>query len=374
MPRKNKGPKLEPNENGRYEIRWTEHGRSRRRSTGTQDFEQAQKVLANFILLKDRADDRDMGGVMLASDALGDYDAPSGADYWHDHVVPNVIDKDSVRYAYDKLHQHFGHLAIADIDPTDVQDYVDKRRRGEIGRPSVNHTISKELAFLNAAFAHAVKAKRLSAADKPFIKLPGHSPPRDRWLSFDEAMRLMDAALEEVDRHQAKDKLPRVYRFCLTLFTTASRKSAGLELQRRQVSLSQRLIQLNPEGRNQTNKRRPAVPIGDDFMPMWERVMNEIPDDPDAYICDHPGAIRTAFANAVARAGLGKDVTPHVLRHTKATWMAQAGVSMFEIAGILGDTIETVTKTYAHHHPDHLRYAANAVKFPHPKPRLRVVR
>jgi hypothetical protein len=40
--------------------------------------------------------------------------------------------------------------------------------------------------------------------------------------------------------------------------------------------------------------------------------------------------------------------------------MAQAGADLWDIAGILGDTLATVEKTYAHHHPDYLRKAANA--------------
>lgn len=40
--------------------------------------------------------------------------------------------------------------------------------------------------------------------------------------------------------------------------------------------------------------------------------------------------------------------------------MAQAGVDLWEIAGVLGDTLATVEKTYAHHHPDYLRRAINA--------------
>ena len=132
------------------------------------------------------------------------------------------------------------------------------------------------------------------------------------------------------------------------------------------------------------------MPISDELRPVLERILAEIPDDPEAFLLDHAGAIRTAFENCVERAGLGKwrgrdegapkempsnksrrrmakggliffesDVTPHVLRHTKATWMAQAGVSMFDIAGVLGDSVDTVTKTYAHHHPDYLRDAIN---------------
>jgi hypothetical protein len=51
-------------------------------------------------------------------------------------------------------------------------------------------------------------------------------------------------------------------------------------------------------------------------------------------------------------------LTPHTLRHTCATWMAQRGVPIHEICGFLGMTRETFERVYGHHHPD---YQANAV-------------
>ena len=65
-------------------------------------------------------------------------------------------------------------------------------------------------------------------------------------------------------------------------------------------------------------------------------------------------AIEKAFAHVVADAGLGPDVTPHVLRHTAATWMMQSGTSPWEAAGYLGMTVEMLLERYGHHHPDHL--------------------
>lgn len=137
------------------------------------------------------------------------------------------------------------------------------------------------------------------------------------------------------------------YRFLSLALNTASRKGAILELRRDQVKLDRGVIELNPAGRKQTNKRRPQVSISDALRPIIERTMTEIPERPDALLLDHDGEIRTAFKTAREQAGLGEDVTPHTLRHTKATWMAQASISMFEIAGVLGDTVATVQKTYA---------------------------
>lgn len=364
MPRANRGPHVAPGPAGRYEIRWTDNGRSRRRSTGTSDFQSAQKILANFILLGEREAVREArADVLMVRDAIGDPDLP-GADYWHEHVEPNVVDKESARYARTKLIAHFGHLAVKDIEPADVDAYVAARRAGRLGRPSVNHTISRELSVLNAAINHAVKKKRLSKQDRPFIALPGASVPRDRWLSEEEADRLLAAALKSPPAR--KGRLPRVYLFVALALNTASRKSALLEMTWEQVRFDDGLIYLNPAGRRQTNKRRPRVPISDELMPILRRADEESRGTGgkrlSEFVLGRGGSIRTAFENAVARAGLGRDVTPHVLRHTWATWAAQAGTSMFDIAGVLGDTVDTVTRTYAHHHPDYLRAAVNNVR------------
>jgi len=51
---------------------------------------------------------------------------------------------------------------------------------------------------------------------------------------------------------------------------------------------------------------------------------------------------------------------PHVLRHTAATWLMQAGTDVWEAAGYLGMTIEMLSQRYGHHHPDHLSGAKRA--------------
>ncbi len=64
--------------------------------------------------------------------------------------------------------------------------------------------------------------------------------------------------------------------------------------------------------------------------------------------------IAKAFRAVVKDAGLDPDVTPHVLRHTAATWLMQAGTDPWEAAGFLGMTVETLLSRYGHHHPDYL--------------------
>jgi integrase len=53
-------------------------------------------------------------------------------------------------------------------------------------------------------------------------------------------------------------------------------------------------------------------------------------------------------------------IVRHTMRHTAATWLMQGGVDMWQAAGYLGMTKETLEKTYGHHHPDHRGDVGNA--------------
>ena len=71
--------------------------------------------------------------------------------------------------------------------------------------------------------------------------------------------------------------------------------------------------------------------------------------------------MRKGFAAAVQAAGLGGDVTPHILRHTCATWLMQSGVNLWDAAGFLGMTVQQLEQGYGHHHPDFQEEAAAAL-------------
>jgi integrase len=70
--------------------------------------------------------------------------------------------------------------------------------------------------------------------------------------------------------------------------------------------------------------------------------------------------INRGFRNMCRAAGLGDDVTPHTLRHTAATWIAQAGVPVWEAAGFMGMSPQVFEQVYGHHSPDHQANAVNA--------------
>jgi len=54
-------------------------------------------------------------------------------------------------------------------------------------------------------------------------------------------------------------------------------------------------------------------------------------------------------------------ISPHVLRHTAATQMARRGVPLYDIAGVLGNSLAMVEKVYAKHCPERLRAAVDRI-------------
>ena len=67
------------------------------------------------------------------------------------------------------------------------------------------------------------------------------------------------------------------------------------------------------------------------------------------------------FKKAVRAAGLDDRLHFHSLRHAFASWLVQAGVSLYEVQKLLGHSSPTVTEVYSHLQPEHLRGTVNKI-------------
>jgi integrase len=339
MSRRNQGPRLCWLDKRKcFYIVWTERGRSRERSTGTADREQAQIALAEFLQQRDRrAGPRDPS-LILVTDVLTDYQEARG---------PKVEAADRIAYAVLALTDFWEGNSVADVTPETCGRYAEKRGRSA-------GTVRRELGALRAAVNYAHKNGRIT---RPVaVELPERPEPRDRWLTRKEAAALIRAARTA----QARLYMPL---FILIGLYTGRRKEAILSLRWPQVKLEERIIDFDIAGRRRTNKRRGVIPIPPRLLPHLRRARRRGADL--GYVLhvngERIGDIKKGFAAACERARLER-VTPHTLRHTAATWIARDGTTSLEdAADYLAMSQETLRSVYRHHHPDFLRGAAESI-------------
>ena len=131
---------------------------------------------------------------------------------------------------------------------------------------------------------------------------------------------------------------------------TAQRKTAIETLRWDQVDLNRNQIQFNPQGRLQTIKRRPALPISPKLRPVLEVAKAEAIN---GYVLDRPTNLYEAVKALGRNLGID-DLHPHVFRHTWATRAITRGVPIEKVAKFMGDSVETVRKNYEHLAPDYL--------------------
>ena len=209
-------------------------------------------------------------------------------------------------------------------------------------------TIRKRFSILRAALNWAEKKALIDKA--PHIWLPPAPPPKDRRLSREEFERL----------ERACEATPHLFLFVWIARYTAARAGAILSLRWEMVDFDKRLIALGGTGRQ---KRRAVVPMHP-VLALALAVSREAAETGN--IIEFGGkpvkSIKRAFRTACEKAGLDRTVTPHTLRHTAASWMAEAGIPMSEIAAVLGHRdSRTTERVYAKYSPDYLQRAVRAL-------------
>jgi integrase len=233
-----------------------------------------------------------------------------------------------------------------DVRPKDIDEAMCRGYAAQRARAAT--TVRYELSLISQALRWAERNRHIKRA--PRLWLPALPAQKDRYLSR-----------EEVDQLIAAATAPHIRLYMEIAYATSARPSAILELTWPQVDLAAGIIRLNPQGRIQTAKRRPTIPMTDHLKAVLAEAFAARACN---HVIEHGGrplaSIKKGFAAAAARAGL--TATPYTLRHTAAVHMANAGVPMSEIASFMGHTdSRTTERIYAKYLPDYLTKAARAL-------------
>ena len=242
---------------------------------------------------------------------------------------------------------HFGPMDPMAITAQDCRDYARARRAA--GRN--DGAIWTETGHLRTALVWAAKPGRRLIPEAVEIERPQKPAPKDRWLTREEVDKLLAAATQ-----------PHIRLAIVLMLSTAARVGALLELTWARVDFERGVINLRAEADGPRKGR--AVP------PMNRTARAALEAARPAALSDHViewagepvKCILKGVKSTATKAGV-KGVSPHVLRHTAAVWMASSGVPMDKISAYLGHSNAAFTaRVYAKFAPEHLREAGEALE------------
>lgn len=366
MPKKRKPPRLWLRKEGDKST-WIIVDGPKKYRTGCSapEIETAERKLAEYIASKYQPQRGGRAHEITVADVLLVYD---------EEKADQTARPRETRAAIGRINEFMGDLPVAEIKGKTCRDYTTHRKTTSGAR--------RDLEVLRAAILYYHKEYGLDVV--PAVTLPPKSLPRERYLTRSEAAALLLACLgwEKIGgegnaiwirrRDQKREHLARLV---LIGLYTGTRTGAIQSLQWVRnttggyVDLERGVIFRRAEGeRVAHNKRKPPVKIAPSLLAhlrRWKRLDGW--DDGKAgirYVVHFNGKqiqkLNKAFRSARAAAGLGPDVVPHVLRHTRGTWLAQAGVPASQAAASLGMTEQEYERTYLHNDPDFQSEAANA--------------
>lgn len=303
-------------------IYWTEGYRSKRRSTGCETREDAERFLAEYVAERSRPPER---------------------LYINDLIDAHIEDlKERNARSVDRIdsHHNANRKAFGRLEPETLHEklFIDQFNIWRSGGTS-DGTIRTRCLHLRAALNLAVRREWIDKA--PHVPAPAPGEERTRYLSRAEFERLY-AGAEEI----------HIRTFLALGVYTGMRNGSILDLKWSNIDTASMIVR--PEG-GTANKRRAPVPINTPLaLALGTAWINR--DGPFVvhWRGKKVGSAKTGFHAAVRRAGL-EDVNIHDLRRTCASWLAIGGVSMDRIAKVLGDTVAVTERHYAHLSPDYLR-------------------
>lgn len=318
-----------------YYVQWFEGGHSRRVSTRTPDHDEAEIFLAAFRL-------------EAASEPSDDLTVTQALEWYWDSHAKRSFRPDTPDLAIRRLKPFLGPVPAADCNLAKQQAYVDYRRE----RGDSDQSIRRDLITLSAALRRAEKHSKLSRAP-PMLTMPA-AAQRERWLTRKEVAALFRELRTPRSRH--------VLLFARLALYTGARTGAVLDLTWDRVNFDTGLIDYRKPGRAQTKKRRTVSPM----TPALRRALLHAHKHRR---CDHViswggsriDRIARAFIARAEKAGL-KDISPHVLRHTFASWAVRKGVPIYSVGKALGQTVASTTERYAKLAPDDIAGVMEAIR------------
>lgn len=315
---------------GEFCVTWDDPGGIRRRyRLGTTDQKEAYR---------------------LAASRYAELTRPKGttiADLWKAYT----IDREgravlvTMQYSWKALEARFGRMEGESVTVLDCRAHTAERRKAGIQ----DGTIHTELGHLRTVLVWSEKNGLIKRA--PHVERPAKPDPKEGYLKREEVARLMECA-----------KVPHIKLAIMLMIGTGARNAAALELTWDRVDFSRRLINLRNPFDGTRRKGRATVPMNDTLIAALKEAKESALSP---FVIEWAGVQVKSIKKglkAAAKAAYIDNVSPHMLRHSAAVWLAEDGHSMTRIAQFLGHANSRITeKVYARYSPEHLRDLAETL-------------
>jgi integrase len=245
------------------------------------------------------------------------------------------------------LMPYFGDLTLSQITPQMVDLYKAQRVREKAAPKTVNHELINLSHMLKMAMRwRYINTNPVSSVEKmKVIK----NPPR--FLSTNEIYRLLEASMDSY-----------IHPILMTALHTGMRKSELLNLKWSDIDFEQNTITVQSKTdwhtKNYKSRIFQLMPVLYDTLKRHRNQQQEL-EIWNEYVFTYKGkrirdGIKKSFRTVLNIAGL-KGVTLHSLRHTFASQLVLAGVSLREVQELMGHQSFETTLQYAHLSEDHVK-------------------
>lgn len=231
------------------------------------------------------------------------------------------------------------------VDAEVVREYLN-----ELFGKKTATSIARKLASLRTFFQFCLRkgwADNNPAKEVASPKIPKRVP---KFLTIDEVQSLLGAP-DDVEPLGARDKA-----ILETLYASGLRVSELVNLDVNDLDLKEGSVRVVGKGRKER-----VIPVGEKacgsiqkYIDIRPTLYTKTTDDTGALFVNRQGGRLTArsierlVSKYLKRCGIQKVVTPHVLRHTFATHLLNAGADMRGIQELLGHASLSTTQKYTH--------------------------
>ena len=330
-----------------YHIVFDINGKTRYKSTSTDD-----EKLANAILEKFNAELtlEKFGIKRIDSLGINKNRRKKLNDFINEHYQARKHYKEKTRkvdeYCFSNFYDFTGNVYLDEINKFNVEQY--KSHRIKSVSPT---TVNIEIRTLKAAFYYALKLNYIN--ENPFSKSKKLKSKEEYLPEFLEIPEI-ESIRKTIDEY-CDSEFSRCFEFYLN---TGARRLEGLKTTWQDINFDEYLIFLR---HTKTGKTR-MVPMNQNL----EEILKEMnKENQEGYLFNyHPDTLTHKFKKYLRKSDVKKDLHFHNLRDTFASHLIMQSVDLLTVSKYLGHSDVKVTeKYYGHLSPGHYRDSINKLPY-----------